>query len=150
VLVEQENAVVEARLPEVPNSSTSATSQNWGRDFQLEMISQVLACFDTNLILNVAKCVGTFEHFAMESFDLGASVPHYPRLGPHFTARFTTVKFGIDFLNLSISKTPLVCTSDLRIPYIKSESSRETKAHHAYSGFEEEDASRMSYRPHFS
>ena len=53
------------------------------------MISQVLTCFDTDLILSVAKCVGTFEHLAMESFDLGASVPHYPRLGPHFTAGFS-------------------------------------------------------------
>jgi hypothetical protein len=54
------------------------------------MITQVLTCFDTDLILSVAKCVGTFEHLAMESFDLGASVPHYPRLGPHFTAGFST------------------------------------------------------------
>jgi hypothetical protein len=36
------------------------------------MISQVLTCFDTDLILSIAKCVGTFEHLAMESFDLGA------------------------------------------------------------------------------
>jgi hypothetical protein len=117
--------------PQTP--SLSATSQNWGRDFQLEMISQVLACFETNLILNVTKCVGTFEHFAMESresFDLGASVP---TLSPSWPALLqgsvnlqasgrqdheksgaelplTAVKFEASpaSLNLNFSNTPLI------------------------------------------
>jgi hypothetical protein len=112
-------------------SATSSTSRNRARDFQLEIISQILVCFDTNPILNLQNMLEHFEHFATESFDLGASVPHYPRLGLHFTAGFTKLhasvrqdhkKSGAELLltkvnsesaslNLSCSKTPLVCVS---------------------------------------